>query len=508
MISPLQPIAAVAVILACQLPAQFQLGAIASTPVAFVRGELQEPLYMAAGANSAPPSGLTLASEDTTRESAPDYRLNAMFEAADLAELIINAFSTGNDNVPVDSLGQVDPGAGDPGWVILAFGVSDSIENGNGDLAIQRATGLPMGSDIYSYGVPGSVNIAPQYLGNVVLTHTAAQLNTGPSQPEIVGFDLLAPLLIANNGVRDEVFLNNLNDDFFFSVSPASAIDLNNMLNPTGNPAPPAPPSKFTGLTVDAGTVYRISYSTTTGSWGSVTEFQTASQLALANLSTQTPFDIDALAVRAGGTPSIIFSLADVTAEQLLVQTAPNLPSIPLLDANGDLITTSLGLPAVSPPGSGEPNVTGNNIDSLCGIDPEIGSYSRVIGTPAPLQPWLMSNTAQPMSLSVSLHYEPNMPVGDELDAVLSGWQGLPQTGGDVFIHILQDADINANGYLIGSTTGTPWASSNAIARSAGQNDMTFRWSCPQPMTGRIAVICQYVNAGVSAWSHPVVMNF
>ena len=154
--------------------------------------------------------------------AVPDYSFTALFGA--LAPLVeIDAMSTGNDLLFVDSTGQLDVSQR---WAAMTYSVThDSPLNDPGNpLTGQTGPGAHMFSHIFS----GSQWIFQGLLGQTQVAQSPQNMGldqAGDVIPELDGMDFAVPLITMNQGTSGGLlFVNEI--EFYFSVTRASASQL------------------------------------------------------------------------------------------------------------------------------------------------------------------------------------------------------------------------------------------------------------------------------------------
>ncbi|MCB9881123.1 MAG: hypothetical protein H6834_04975 [Planctomycetes bacterium] len=333
----------------------------------------------------APPFPLTL----------PDYRMVAMFPNPVIRDLIdIDAFSTGNDAIPVDPNGLLNPDLGG-GWAMLAFSVTHGSQGELGTVMNDRhlATGGFNGSDVYAHYVAGSGDIDPSLVGMTVLELTNDQIGIPGVLDDIEGVDFQLPQIVANLGSLDPEFLNDVTH-LYFSITTDSA----ERISENATAAAYFPTGSLSGATI-----FEIEWDPATLTWGQPVVTWWPLDLGLAYTD-----DIDALTHDPWG--ATIFSTKNPTLEEFRVRTSTG----NVTDLRGPIsdgpVRIDIGLRAV------------DSVDGACGIDPDLGNFGRTFATPLPN---VLFSYVMPMTFSVSPYHDPRaigrIPI-DRITMVLDGW--------------------------------------------------------------------------------------
>ncbi len=325
--------------------------------------------------------------------SVPIWRLDAMFAASDLPNIEIDAMSTGNDLLQIDpQTGQVDLSQ-IQAWGALTYSVRANSTGQPGSwVGLRTASngGLGVGADVMSHIFESSVGIEPRLRGENFLEQRAEDMGHAPGD-EIDALDFFAPLLTMNGGTPGGVLFVN-QDTFYFSVTSASAAALG---------------ASFFGNNQPSGAyVMKMVWDPTLGKWGAPTVFRTPAELACSEAD-----EVDAIGYNSGQ-GALIFS-TKVDADY---------PQRAQLEVSFD--NTPISSPMVITANPGEPLWTTlritdtDDIDAICGIDPEAGQLSSFLGTP------VKSSLAPPgdfMHLSASrITASPAAPDGGIFQ--VSGW--------------------------------------------------------------------------------------
>ena len=257
------------------------------------------------------------------------------------------------------------------------------------------------GSQIIFQGLLGQTQVAqnPQNMG---LDQSGDQI------PELDGMDFAVPLITMNQGTSGGLLFVN-GTEFYFSVTSASASQL--------------PPSFFGGAPASGATILSMSWSEVFpgfGVWSSPTVFATPADLGLANVQ-----EVDALAVNVIN-GDIIFSTerqpgSTVAQLQHMSRTSGSPVVNDLLDGNGGAIGATLNL------------TDEDDIDAICGLDPEGLAFSHWIGTP-----YGPGQTFKALSLAIARE----RLVSSNLDRILlqiTGWGSKSPSDGSITIEITVD---------------------------------------------------------------------
>ncbi len=461
-----------------------QRGSLQSLPIAFIRtgqqpAELEFSYYN--GGSGGEPEVIPVAPVGTPYAGAPDYRMSQMFPAVDRAWIEIDAISSGNDNIPVDPTnGRVIPQNGAIGWSILSFSVDGATTGGVNTVIADRRSQDPLrfGADIYSWGFGGSTGIDPQYIDKTWLEFSAEEVDWLTPIDELESLDFQAGLLFERAGQTDPVFLPNTNQDFYFSLSRAAVLNAPSTL-PAG--------SAFASVTLDPGAIYRITCSN--GIWSTASVVYDRTTLDLPDDA-----NIDAIAVHASD--SVIFSTDDVSTEQFLVHVGGQ--TFRLRDSAGNTLSSLTGLDNTS-------STSRNNVDALCGIDPEHGVFSSAIGTPVP-DPLDVDEDDTRMSLSVSRYHRAGNVTTPQLLAAVSGWHTSSPQDGEVLLHVFSGVAWN-NGLAINGST--QYHGAIHVPRTATQQQVYQLLPLPNVGTGTFAIFAEFIGTnGGHGLSHPSVMEF
>lgn len=398
--------------LAAQVPERPEFGPFSSTGLGFVRqgpgNDLMEYRADQVGAQPFLQIG----------QSGPVFTRAAIFhqlagQPSLLAQVAIDAMSTGNDLIP-GILVSVSPGVsafritqlGPLGWSALFFSFRNgSLSPTSPEPMLRRFTNGGAGADLYSWITPGS-NVLGGFESAMFLDVASQRLGI-PQSGEIAAMDIGMALMAQAKQSYVPVFAPHA-DDFYFSLTKASAAALTNQI--------PGIPS----IHMSGATVFHVRW--IAGAWSDIDVVVTPEELALAqSTATNTDQDptndeeLDALAVDAQvSPPRVIFS----------VQASPaNLPQLQYY-RSGAGAGTGRG-EVQDETGNGIQVYTGGaDIDAICGIDPEtILLLSPYLGTPfsyTPDPPFILSathmvsTTSGAMTVVVDVNGPP--PHGSKLD--------------------------------------------------------------------------------------------
>lgn len=357
----------------------------------------------------------------------PNLQHGAIFGA--VAPLVtIDAVSSGNDFIPVDELGRVNPHSG-LGWVAFTFSVTDGSSKTGSIMEARRNSSIPVGGDIYGYFLEGS-NVSspggvPAFMVQKVYLeqgHEHVRLDAGR---EITAHDAFFPYI--QFGVAPGPLLLRT-DRFYFSVTSDSAAAINAYWAPF--------PVQDQWPQVHGADVLEMTWNANapTPAWSKPIVYRSAVELGLTNQ------DIDALAVDTS-----------VARRPILMSTTT--PSIFLL-------LSVLGEPHevqahVAPNNQGTPIrlVDEGDIDAICVYDPD-----QITGNPHIGWPWSFPYLTP--RLSLSLGSEGSESDGGTLyKASVSGFRST-----------LPPGPVN----LLMSIDGASWRS---VGSSYRTNQHTLQWS-------------------------------
>ena len=341
-----------------------------------------------------PPSPLTV-------QAVPDYSYAAMFGAWGVDAVEIDALSTGNDLVFLHLDGRIDL---NNRWVALPLTLThDSPVNDPGNPIHGQAE---PGAHLLTHVVAGSAGIFAGLGGLTMLAQDPTAMGFGSAEeaPEIDAMDFAVPLLSMNQGSSGSVLLVN-GLELFFSVTRASAGAL--------------PASFFGGAPASGATILKIAWEQDPlGNWG----WSDPQPVAVpSELRLSAGDEVDALGINAM-TGSLIFS-----TERRPGSTLAQLRTL-VRDPQGGAHVNDLKYPGGGAVGPKLKLTIEDDIDSICGLDPEPGAYSYWLGTPADHGP-----PANSLSLSLAAGRDP----ASFLDSVVlqvSGWGSATPSDGIVFV--------------------------------------------------------------------------
>ena len=289
--------------------------------------------------------------------NVPIWRLDAMFDASDLPNIQIDAMSTGNDLLQIDpQTGQVDLSQ-IQAWGALTYSVRANSTGQPGSWVRLRAAsnnGPGVGADVMSHIFESSVGVEPRLRGENFLEQRAEDMGHAASD-EIDALDFFAPLLTMNGGTPGGVLFVN-QDTFYFSVTSASAAALGGAF--------------FNGGTPSGAYVMKMVWDPTLGKWGAPTVFRTPAQLGCDHPLTD---EVDAIGYNSGQGALIFSTKVDANypqRAQLEVSFGTLSPPMVITANPGEPLWTTLRITDT------------DDIDAICGIDPEAGQLSSFLGTP------------------------------------------------------------------------------------------------------------------------------
>ncbi|MCP3917202.1 MAG: hypothetical protein GY711_16765 [bacterium] len=372
-----------------------------------------QTLVKEAGDQQAPPA----APPATINVAVPDYDTSSMFTNLpgfpDLTPYVeVDAMSTGNDWLPVEiTTGTLDPGLFG-NWTALVYSVTSGATGAPGSWVESRALatnpgGPGPGADLLSLHLLGSTGLGPGLLGQVMLEQASEHMGYTTSV-DIDSLDLYMPLFHQSRGLGGITFFRT--SDLFFSVTSTSASAIDAFLQ-SQQPGPWTGPDFFAGGGVSGATILHLRWQN--GAW-----LEPALLRAPAELGLQPGDDVDALAHSARDTITVFSVPQPSTLNQLRVYLPSGDPTPPVggpwvtdlthLDPSSVLVDESLDLH------------NDDDIDAICGIDPDGSQFGTWFGTP-----YTMSATAQ-MGLSITrmVELDPPLDAGDQHSAVVqvTGW--------------------------------------------------------------------------------------
>ncbi len=331
----------------------------------------------------------------------PDYDLFALFGAhfpSDWQNVKIDAMSTGNDIIPVDSSGKVIPNQ-TLQWANIMISVRPSATGQAGShIRTMSASPQKAGSEMISLYFEGSY-LPPVYPGFSYIEQSVASINPPPSVVNESAIDIFMPLIVRNGGVPAPFYPNV--HEFYFSVTSSSAAQL--------------PQSFFGGDPANkhGATVLKSRWDTTNGAWDPPVVVLTPSDVNL----TAPNDDLDALAVNV---------LQGVTMFSSKITLDTSRPQIEVYLGSGPPVELTRDNPSDPSIPNGVQLIIGDDIDGLCGADPERDVFCRCFATAQPLQ--IPSNGK--MNMSISRGVDVSAGVGDYVVFGASEWGNLPRTNG------------------------------------------------------------------------------
>lgn len=304
-----------------------------------------------------------------------DLTYSAMFypedqETLDLVE--INAISGKHPMLDFNANGEAD-GAGLL-WGGLSLGVTQDTVGDLGSVIAARQAAVPQinhAADIYTYYFTGNTGIGASYIDATMLEQGADQISA-PMGHSLIALDFgLGVTAHRQKAPGTFIWSPPANrNEFYFSLSKQSALDLNALTNN---------PGLKNLANVNAATVYRMDWTpptkTTPGSWGNIIEHMLPARLKLdPNVD-----DIDGLAVWRRSTEVAVFSTVldhKTNRPQLIAYDAGwapnNAPHHPeLKDANGVTVMSKFGL-------TQDPNA---DPQLICFIDPQGGDIDATMAS-------------------------------------------------------------------------------------------------------------------------------
>ena len=370
----------------------------------------------------------------------PDYRLASMFpmlssQQLDLVQ--IDGFSTGNDLLGIDVSGVIDPGAQGV-WAALMFSVKKTARGRGGSWVRVRSAefgGPGVGADIMSHVFAGSVGIDQQLWGRTFVEQAAGHIGHAAAA-EIDAFDAFAPLIATNvNPPNNLIFFPNSNF-VYLSLTNASATSIN---------ALPLSPAPFGDGPVTGASILRFEW--TGGVWANHQVYRTPAQLGLEGEGDE----VDAVGYDPARN-AIVFSH--------MVRPGQSRPQLEVSfdGAPGTILTLSHG-DGTEPLHSALGIRFDDDIDALCGIDPEASTISRYLGTPVVV--------GLPQSMSFSISRVRNGNPWDVAHMQVSGWGNAARMNSVVNFYAVLETD-PGNSILLGS-----------VARTADQQSVELTYGIP-----------------------------
>lgn len=352
-------------------------------------------LFKPAGDQSTTPQAFGVPPAD----DVPDYRLAELFPGLtedQLTWIEIDAFSTGNDLLSLNSMGQVDP-APAGAWAAMMFSVSATAQGRPATWIRARSsvfTGPGVGADVLSYIFAGSAGIDSSLWDRVSIEQAAG--HTGhPASAELDALDIFAPLINTNEVPPSEIIFFPLSSFAYLSLTPVSV----QRLIQGG-----AQSEVFGSGIAHGASVVRIEWDGVR--WTNHMVVRTPLDLDLTN------GDVDALGYDPASNAIIFSHVAEQGADpgrpQLEVSFDGLVADIMALTVNtsGDPLAPALGIQST------------DDIDAFCGIDPEAHVLSRYLGTPG----FVTSPFEMPLSVTRVL---PELPFWDLVNIQVTGWGAI-----------------------------------------------------------------------------------
>jgi hypothetical protein len=290
----------------------------------------------------------------------PVFHAGSMFgQYAGLFEL--DAISTGNDIVPVDSEGTLTPALNN-GWAAFTLSVTSATTGGSGTVvAARRTLNGSAGADLFGLFLPdsnidpGSLGVPVELVNQLYLQQGAEHMGVAASA-ELDAHDAFMPYVGTGDGIPEDIgFIRCVAPyRFFFSITVASAAALEaaRLSNQDLDQWLPSGP-------MHAGDVYGLVW--TTNGWDGLTRVKAASEFG-SNVA-----NIDALAIDYANPEGIVYVYSTDTPG-----------SAPLSVAIG----SGSGGAAKTPSGPID-LLNGLDIDGICVYDPEAGTgFNPYIGFP------------------------------------------------------------------------------------------------------------------------------
>lgn len=297
------------------------------------------------------------------------------------AAVEIDAMSTGNDLIPVSftaTQARIEQRVAQLTWSALFFSLRRDSVSPTGPMPMSaRAAMGGAGADLYSWITPGSVPLGG--LEDQVFLDVPAEVLGLARDADITAIDVPMALMVQHGGAFDPLFTPNRNR-VFFSVTKASAVALQGMM------------PGISDVDVSGATIFTTTWDGS--AWGAITVAKHPFELGLQGAAANSAADddeLDALAIDSTLlSPLVIFSVrAPSPKPQLMALRGAHGP-FELLDENGDPIQGVIG---------------DSDIDAVCGIDPEMGLFSRWLGTPyhETAHPPLITSATQMFAASTGL---------------------------------------------------------------------------------------------------------
>ena len=344
--------------LAAQVPIQPEFGPFSSTGMVF--GVADTPNQLLHFRPDIPGS----VGVEAIGGTVPHYTVDAIFaevvqvDPGVLADVEIDAISSGNDLIPVvfsASSARIVQRIAQLTWTAMFFSFRDGTVGAQDPEPMASRIGKGLGGDVFSWITPGSSPLG-EFEDEVFLDVASDRMGLS-STDELSALDIPIALMVQGRGEADPLFSPN-RSQVWFSLTAASAAALQGRL------------PQVAAQDLSGGTVFRATWNGT--AWHGITVARSANDLGLGGLDPMTADDdeeLDALAV--DGTlqslPLFVYSvLAPSALPQLMAVQGQQGPK-ELRAQDGSSVADRVG---------------GSDIDAVCGIDPEMGRYSRWLGTP------------------------------------------------------------------------------------------------------------------------------
>lgn len=293
---------------------------------------------------------------------APHFAVAEIFAGIDpgLLPLVeLDAISTGNDLIPVSFTAtdaRIVQWMAPVTWTALFVSfAAGSVAPTDPEPMRSRAASGGAGADVFSWITPGSVPLGA-FEDRVFLDVRAELLGLGASE-ELSALDIPMALMAQGRGQPDALFSPHRNW-FFFSLTQASAELLT---------------AQFPGVAdvdMSGGTVFASHWNGS--SWNLPVVVKSANNLGLggdSSISREDDVELDALAVDATWIePLVVFSVVGSAPMPQLQATRGLYGPFELRDQNGNSASARFG---------------DTDVDAICGVDPEMGHFSRWFGTAA-----------------------------------------------------------------------------------------------------------------------------
>lgn len=290
--------------------------------------------------------------------------------------LSLGGFSTGGDVCgPIQVDGKMSPGNS---WYGLSVSVAQKASSTNYGLTGSSLRSLANGpGGIVTYYYDGSTGIDAQLVDSTVIEQTDGQLGFDVTDAEdLRGIDWgMGAIATDPSGTRSRVTAP-VRDKLYFSVASDWLSD-----NP-GHVVEFGDPGSTAWLPLVSDTVYVMSwdYDSTAMAYQWTSPEVAFSDDELFGSAHVTTHAIDALSVYVNGmNERVLFSVeGHALGSQIMgydrTNFSPSVVAMPVTDLDGDLIAEKLGLDI----NGGHPD----DVDGLCGLDPESGLLSSALGTP------------------------------------------------------------------------------------------------------------------------------